>query len=260
MKLIANVCMYNEVEKGNLKRCLDNLKYYCDDIVIWDDASTDNSVDVASTYTPYILSNGVNDQMNELAHKQTLLDYSIELGATHVFWLDCDEVVDSPGTLFGMRKLCEEWPEGIDAFSFHERNLWRSERWVRVDSLFDIGWFVRLWKIQPGIRFKIQRGVHKQLYPCTVRNILKSPYDVIHYGFHDYNKMLVKIGAHLWTKEDWLSKAADNWILNETACECFCMPFDRFPPGCKPLGNWVDKPLPKTIEELKTYTELMEAK
>ena len=55
MKLVAQVCMYNEVLKGNLERCLNNLKLYCDEIVIYDDASTDNSIKVASKYTEHII-------------------------------------------------------------------------------------------------------------------------------------------------------------------------------------------------------------
>lgn len=255
--IVAQVCMYNEMEKGNLRRCLNNLKQYCDEIVIYDDASTDDSVLVAREYTNHIIQGTQNNQMQELLHKQIMLDYSIRLGATHTFWLDCDEVLERKGTEGGLRNLCDNWPKGIDAFSFRELNLWRSQRWVRTDSLFAFGRFVRLWKIVPGISFHVIEGVHKQLYPRTIRTYVEAPFGVIHYGFHDYKKMLVKIGAHGWTKEDWLNLAADNWILNETECNCYYAPDEMFPVECVPTGTW-EQPMPKNIDELQPYCELEE--
>jgi glycosyltransferase involved in cell wall biosynthesis len=255
MKLVATICMHNEVIKGNLERCLQNLDQYCDEIVIWDDGSTDNSVEVASRYTNHIFSNGLNDQMNELQHKQFMLDRAIELGATHIFWLDCDEIVECKGIQL-MRWACENWPDGLDAYSFLELNLWRSQRWIRTDSLFAVSRFVRLWKVTPNITFKVERGVHKRLYPSTIKNIKEAPFGVIHYGFWDYPKMLVKIGAHLWTRQDWLDKAVDNWILNETQCSCYYAEDGLFPLENIPTEDW-PQPQPKIIAELRTYNEII---
>lgn len=256
MKLIANVCMYNEVKKGNLTRCLENLRQYCDDIVIYDDASTDNSDVVASRYTKHLIREDVNNQMQEIAHKQRMLTKAIELGATHVFWLDCDEVLDKRGTEGGIRHLCENWPDGLDAYSFRELNLWRSQRWIRTDTLFAKGEFVRLWKVTPDIHFKIENGVHRRLYPITIENVHLCSYGVIHYGFHDYIKMMVKIGAHQFNKVALIECAEKNWILDERNCSCYYAEDDLFPLGCLPDKEW-PQPMPRTLEELQTYTELI---
>jgi hypothetical protein len=195
--------------------------------------------------------------MEEIAHKQRMLSLSIELGATHVFWLDCDEVLERRGTEGGIRRLCENWPGNqLDAYFFRELNLWRSERWVRTDSLFDKGRFRRLWKITDNIHFNVVEGVHKQLYPITVRNIQEAPFGVIHYGFHDYLKMMVKIGAHQFTKEQLVENARDNWILDERECSCYYLPDECYPLGCVPVGEW-DQPQPRTLGELQTYNELL---
>jgi glycosyltransferase involved in cell wall biosynthesis len=255
MKLVAQVCMYNEVEKGNLERCLINLKHYCDDIVIYDDASTDNSVEVARKYTDHIILGEVNNQMQELAHKQQLLEYAIRLGGTHLFWLDCDEVLTRQGTEGGLRDLCEHWPKRVDAFSFKELNLWRSERWIRTDTLFDKGHFVRLYKVVPGISFEVVNGVHKRLYPQTIERIRSAPFGVIHYGFHDYHKMMVKIGAHQFTKEELMDNAETNWILDERNCACYYAPDDLYPEGLIPTKDW-PQPQPRSLDELQTYLEL----
>jgi len=247
--LIAQVCMYNEVLKGNLDRCLDNLRRYCDHIVIYDDASTDNSVEVALKYTPHIIRGEVNNQMQELAHKQMILEKSLELGATHLFWLDCDEVLERDGTMGGLRELCDNWPDGLDAYSFRELNLWRSQTYVRTDSLFSVARFVRLWKVVPGISFTVRGGVHLRLYPKTIENVQEAPFGVIHYGFWDYKKMLVKIGAHLFDWKELQTCSLTNWILGETGCSCYRLPDKSFPPGCLPPDIW-DQPQPRLTSDL----------
>lgn len=253
--IVGQVCMYNEVITGNLERCLDNLSKYCDHIVIYDDKSTDNSVEVARKYTDHIICGETNNQLQEIYHKQLLLDKAIELGATHAFWLDCDEVLERAGTDGGLRELCDNWPDGVDAYSFRETNLWRSQNHVRIDSLFDVARFVRLWKITPGIKFNVVDGVHLKLYPETVKNIEEAPFSVVHYGFCDYKKMMVKIGVQGHSAELLRSIAPENWLLNETQCSCYKLANDIFPSGCLPPDIW-PRPLPKKIHELKPYDEV----
>jgi hypothetical protein len=259
IKLIANVCVFNEVKLGNLARCLDNLSQYCDEIIIYDDASTDNSVEIALKYTPHIIRGSKNDQMEELDHKRQLLEYSIGLGATHVFWLDCDEVLERRGVDGEIRALCENWPDGVDAYSFRELNLWRSQQWIRTDTLFAIGRFVRLWKVAPDIHFDVRRGVHKQLYPSTIYRIVEAPFGVIHYGFWNYKKMLVKIGAHGWDRGQMLTGSGGNWILNEQNCTCYKAPDEMFPKGCIPPDIW-EEPKPRQAHELAIFPDVPDEK
>ena len=68
MKLITIACMYNEVEKGNLRRCLNNISKFSDEIILFDDGSTDNSVEVAKEYTQHIILGRKNDFLNETIH------------------------------------------------------------------------------------------------------------------------------------------------------------------------------------------------
>jgi len=256
MKLIAFIQMYNESSKGNLDRCLANCKQWADDIVIYDDASTDDSVEVALKYTKYIIRGVVNDFNKELAHKQQLLDYALTLNPDWIMWMDCDEIVDRAGTNGGLRKLAETGTH--DAYSFHQANLWRSQTYYRVDTLFDKGWFIRLWKVQEGISFFVEPGLHKLLYPKTIKTIAKSDIRIIHYGFSDYKQTLVHIGAmvqHGWNKETFTKLAPANWILNETQCTCHKMPVDWFPVENIPKDVW-EEPKPRTIESLKSYEEL----
>jgi len=246
--------MFNESEKGNLSRCLENVKQWADDIVIYDDASTDNSVEIASKYTQHIIKGEVNCINEELFHKQTMLEYALTLNPDWLMWIDCDEILDREGTTGGLRALAET--ATADAYSFHEVNLWRSQTYARLDTLFNKGWFCRLWRVVPGITFQTQVGVHLRLYPITidVEKIVRSDISVIHYGFWDYKKMLVKIGAHYQNKEQFQEIAEKNWILNETKCNCYRVPDEMFPIENVPADMWV-KPRRRAIVSLEGYQE-----
>ena len=102
-KIVAFIQMYNEADKGNLERCLINCKQWADDIVIYDDASTDNSVEVAQKYTKHIIRGKVNKFCAELDHKQQLLELALTLNPDWIMWMDCDEILDRKGTLGGLQ-------------------------------------------------------------------------------------------------------------------------------------------------------------
>jgi len=256
MKLFAFIQMYNEVEKGNLVRCLENCKKWADEIFIYDDASTDNSVEVAEKYTDKIIRGKENNICKELEHKQLLLEWALQYKPDWIMWIDCDEIVDRFGTNGGLKKLCEYGNTiNIDAFVFHEVNLWRSQTFARKDTLMNIGWFTRLWKVTPNIHFEVVDGVHKRLYPITINTVLKSTIQVIHYGFHEYKRLLVKIGAHTFNKEELHNNAQTNWILNETNLDVYRVPNEWFPEENIPEDKW-EIPKPRQISELKTYGEL----
>jgi len=261
LKILAFIQMYNEASKGNLERCLSNCKQWADDIVIYDDASTDNSVEVAKKYTEHIIQGEVNNFYEELAHKQELLDFALTLHPDWIMWMDCDEILDRNGTLGGLRLLAEQGLKtDVDAYSFHETNLWRSQTYYRTDTMFDKGWFVRLWKVVPGITLDVKDGLHLDLFPKTIDHskIVKSDIRVIHYGFSDYKKTLEHIGAMPkdgWTKDTFQELAPENWIVNETECVCHRVPNEWFPEENIPEDKW-GKPKPRTIASLKAYDEL----
>ena len=61
MKICGFLQIYNELEKGNLKRCITNLKKYCDYIAVYDDGSTDGSFDYLVEQECILLKGAKND-------------------------------------------------------------------------------------------------------------------------------------------------------------------------------------------------------
>ena len=138
MKIVGYLMQYNESSRGNLRRCLENLNSYCDEIVVYDDGSTDDSLEVIADFTEHVIVGGKNDFINETQHRSDLLRKALEFDPDYIFWLDADEVLDMGGTCGGLKELCDMG----QSYSFPEITLWRSLRWCRMDYLGE-GCFVR---------------------------------------------------------------------------------------------------------------------
>ena len=191
IRLIGFLQIYNESEKGNLERALDHVSKFCDDIVIYDDGSTDNSREIASKYTKHIIGPKVNDDFrNELKHKQELLELALSLNPDWIVWLDADEVFDRDGENFGIRALCKYGQtKGIDGFSFQEFNLWKNENGYRIDEVWHKLWQSRLWRNNKRLTFDIKYGLHQGQCPQNLERIWMSEIKVIHYGFSSTAKI-----------------------------------------------------------------------
>lgn len=201
MKLVCMAQMYNEnTHKGvdgqtNLKRFLDSVSRYCDGLVLYDDASMDNSRDLARSYQDkfedFVLIEGNKNSFDsELAHKQMSLERCGAIGATHILWLDVDEVVESIGERGGIRALCENMEKG--AVNFFQRNLWRTDRYYRVDELWAQGLFCRLWKFTDALHYDVKKGLHQDLAPKGIEGRTTTQLKVIHYGFATSDDVLRK--------------------------------------------------------------------
>lgn len=288
MKIYAFIQMYNEEITGHLKRCLDNCKQWADDIIIYDDKSTDNSVEIAKQYTKNIILGEKNEWRKETFHKQTMLEYihNMKEKPDWILWLDCDEIVDR-NCINNLHKFCEKNNDtNIDAFSFQQINLWRGERYYRTDGPlygdnFNVtGWFVRLWKYNLDLVMLQKIGADQRLYPINIKNIQPCTFKVIHYGFSNYKLLLRHIGVHSSTKEklieyangeiylklaqdgvEWAKtyvingKGIPNMFLNEENltvkyCENNIFPLNNIP------HEYYKEPIPFPISELKVFHEI----
>ena len=190
VRLIGFLQIHNESEKGNLERVLNHLSKICDEIVIYDDGSTDDSYEIASKYTKHIIRSKVNDFKNEREHKQELLELALSLNPDWIVWLDADEVFDRDGENFGIRALCKYGQtKNIDGFSFQEFNLWKNENCYRADELWHKLWQPRLWRNNKRLTFDIKYGLHQGQCPQNLEKICMSEIKVIHYGFSSAAKI-----------------------------------------------------------------------
>ena len=238
MIVYAFIQMFNESQTGHLKRCLTNVLEWADDIIIYDDKSTDDSIELASKYTNHIIRGDKNEWIKETFNKQKILNYihNMKIKPDWILWIDCDEILDYE-SIKNLKNFCEKnYNNDIDAFAFQQINLWRSEIYYRIDGVFynekyngGAGWFVRLWKYNENLKMEEKIGPDQRLYPITIKKIEPCEFKIIHYGFSNYKNLMKHIGSNLSNKEQLIETAngsiyvklfnngalwANNYIIN----------------------------------------------
>lgn len=222
IKLFGFVKCFNEGKNGNLERCLNHLSTFCNDIVLCDDNSSDNSVEIAKKYTKHIIQLP-NNFKEELAHKQKLLELAASLDPDWIVSLDPDEIFDRSGEQGGIRSLCQYGEEhGIDSFSFLYYNLWKGKKEYRVDELWNKNWQPKLWKNNGRLKFDVQEGLHLRQYPLGLVNDRRTDIKIIHYGFSNKEEIDRKYSIYA-------SLGQSGWALERIKDEknLLCKKFSR---------------------------------
>lgn len=121
-----------------------------------------------------------------------------------------------------------------------------------MDSLYDAGWFVRLWRVSPGMCYEEPRsGLHQRPYPPSIQNLIWSDsVQVLHYGFSSKQRLAYKYlvyQSHGQSGYDMLDR-----LISEEKLVLEKLPRDYFPEGL-----WVDDeaPTPLSWAESLAYVE-----
>jgi glycosyltransferase involved in cell wall biosynthesis len=207
---------------------------YCDWIVVYDDASSDNSYEIAKEYTPHVIKGDERIWFPTLPQKQKILDYIAnhpEINPDWIVWLDTDEVLDANGT-----KSIREWlgkvPPNIKGLEVHELNLWKCNSFKRVDSLFDDGWFLRLWRYSKGLRMRDTTELHPIPYPANLNPPYgRAAFEVIHFGFDSHERIVAKTKDYL---ERGMTLEQHERFFAEKTGEFKKVPLDKYPEHCRP--------------------------
>lgn len=251
-RIVAVCQVYNEMVKENLERFIKYVKPLADALVVYDDGSTDGSYEYLLNQTPHVIRGLRNNFAGEISHKQMLLDEALKLSPDFILWLDADEVLTA-GAAERLQSLCALCTQNeIDGVAFHELNLWRSHTWRRLDSMFDLGWFVRLWRVTPGIRYEeTGPGLHQRPYPSTIKRLhWAQDVQVLHYGFSSKQRLAHKYlvyQSHGQSGYDMLDR-----LISEEQ-----LALEQVPASLFPEGLWVEeeKPVPLTWQESLAYVE-----
>jgi len=253
-KIIGICQIYNELEKGNLKRFIKYIKPLVDDLVIYDDASTDGSFEYILKHTPYVIRGSKNDFSDEIHHRSLMLKKAIRLKADFILWLDADEVITG-NAREKLLDLCQEMDKNqLDAIDFHEINLWRSKTYQRTDSLYNLGWFPRLWRVTPDLSFKkTKKGLHQvEFIPSSIKKRKRTnKLQVLHYGFADKLNLAYKYltyRLHGQKGYEMLDR-----LISEEKLKLQKVPPELFPDELYQKGEV--PPAPFTFEESLAYIE-----
>ena len=248
MKICGFLQVYNELEKGNLKRCINNLKKYCDYIVVYDDGSIDDSIDYLKKEGCSVIRGERNDFRNEIKHYQLLLNFALNKFSDidWFFQISADEILSIEG-IKKIREICENADKEIDGFSLGQVNLWRGYGWYRTD--FYQQSFVRLWRNKSGIKYNIEYGLHHKQYPDGINNIKhieNQDIKILHFAFLT-DELLIKVYKERVSLGVPIQIA--KMRIDETNLQLSKVNLDWFPEDVE-IGN-TEKPIKKFFGVLK---------
>lgn len=186
MKIVAFARLYNEAESGHLPRFLRNVASWADELVIYDDASTDASSSLyESCSIPTHVIHGPSREFDrEQFHCFSLLDLALSRSPDWIVWMDGDTILERRLDRDGLRRvLSDATAAGHDGLRFHNVNLWRSPAWYRTDNSFNDLWPTCCWRNTGKLSFDPRGGLHGQLYPNGMENVQGWDYKLLHYGF-----------------------------------------------------------------------------
>lgn len=151
MKLALSVAIATYNEEKNIRECLGSVKW-AEEIVVFDESSTDQTVAIAKKYTSKVFAVKHDPMFHKT--KQLAIDRCTK---DWVLQLDADERITPP--LMEEIKRAIERPEGMEAFQMPRRNFIFG-RWIEHS-----GWY-------PDYQIKLfRRG--KGHYPCqTVHEVI----------------------------------------------------------------------------------------
>lgn len=193
MKIIGFTQLRNEIQKGNLENWFKCMTPICDYIYIFDQNSTDGSLEYYKQFpNTIVIESPTNRFKEELICKSELLRKikNEHPDATYIQWLDGDEIIDgrllkNNGQPF--REMCEQLlNDNANGYNYGHKNLWRSDIYERIDDSYD--WLdshgvCKLWKFSMDLRFEIAGGLHRTNYPQNIGAIKRLPFSLIHRGF-----------------------------------------------------------------------------
>lgn len=242
MKIAAFIQAYNELSKGHLYRCLNNVSIWADQIFIYDDCSTDGSQDVYLKYTEEknIIWGPERNFKNEQFNKAKLLNLTLRSNPDWIFWIDVDTIADKNLTN-NLKSIVSDLDKaGADGAICHNINMWRHPAFARIDDSFNDCNPVCLWKNNGNLKYSPSFGLHGQMFPNGMNKINKLNYNLLHYGFASKEWIILKYNMYK-------SMGQTGWALDRLITEGPLFKVVKIPISIFPEQN-----IPEDYNEIKS--------
>ncbi len=169
---LLSLCMIVKNEAANLKKCLQSVSGVCEEIIIVDTGSTDNTREIAQMYTNKIFDFTWNGDFSAARNK------ALEKASGQwILHLDADEALaaETAGQIRSF--LSASTQDGVNVIV---RNYQPKEDMVRYLDEFQ----VRLFRNKKSIRY--ENRIHEQIIPSIARQggkLADSPLRIDHFGY-----------------------------------------------------------------------------
>lgn len=191
-KILLSVVVLTKNEASRITKCLESVKW-ADEIIVVDDESSDNTIELARRYTDkiFVRKMDVEGRQRNWAYSQAKNNW--------VLSLDADEQV-TPELKEEIKKILAGNPKE-NGFTIPRRN-YIGDYWVKYG-----GWY-------PSSQLKLFRkdkfryeevGVHPRAFMDDPCGHLKS--DIIHYSYRDFEDFLRKLNSQTsWEAKKWFDQ------------------------------------------------------
>lgn len=182
------------------KKCLTKVSSMVDEVIVFDDNSTDNTAEIAQKFSNVVYHKSQWQTLDEARDRQWMLDKARELKADWCWIMDHDEM-PSDKLYRDIRTIVENANPEKDLYSFKICHLWNSEKQFRTDGLWGQFWQGRLFRVRKQMVIKSNQTAGDANYHCSahgdipVQCIEMLPYSIYHYGNMDKN---VRFKKYLW--------------------------------------------------------------
>ncbi len=137
-KIVLAMCVRNE--ELNIDGCLSHAEKYVDDIVIFDDHSTDNTIKHAKKHPKVtkIITNNTRHSWQERENRKILLTTIRDIFEKRPVWVLCIDADERFETSFlkNLRNLAKKHRQGNVAITVHFRELWDDIDHFRIDKIW----------------------------------------------------------------------------------------------------------------------------
>ena len=187
LELICVMCIHNE--SLNLEMCIKHLNRYVDKFVIFDDESTDNSVEILKTF-PKVVEIIREDQKGEHKwrerhNRETVLRKAKDISKAKETWVLCidpDERFEKR-FLKNIRSIIKNNPG--KAINVHFRELWDNIYQYRNDGIWNQKSKTLLFPVSEKMTFEYEREHH-------IPWIYKELTEIVYLDYNLYHLKMVK--------------------------------------------------------------------
>lgn len=169
MKVSILILTFNE--ENNLPNCLEALNW-CDDVVVLDSHSTDNTASIVNKFDARIFFRKFDDYASQRNYGLNAIDYKHKW----VLMVDADEIVTSE-LASEINALPESAEPQIGIYRMRRKDYFLG-RWIKHSSSYPV-WFGRL--VQLG-RIRVERSINEEYH--TDGQIGYLQHHLIHYPFN----------------------------------------------------------------------------
>ena len=212
------VAMYRlKNEEKWIEKSLKLTSEICDEIVVLDDGSIDNTLQICKKFPKVVDIHHQSDlQFDETRDKNTLLQMALRRNPDFILTLDGDEIIMPNSKKIFWEDLNNN-PEA-NIFEFQELYIWDQPNKYRCDGIFGNTWPRRLLRIKNQPKDLHFNGTpypgnsHCFSVPNNAKgwkNIVKSRVKLLHYGYYD--KSLRKKKYDFYNKLDPKNTAFDGY-------------------------------------------------